>query len=55
MGKAIIYKGCEILHGRSKPSPGTVILIFCGWIISDGTKLSSAYDDGENKDFYLGD
>ncbi len=55
MGKAIIYKGCEILHGRSKPSPGTVILIFCGWVISDGTKLSSAYDDGENKDFYLGD
>ena len=52
IGNAVIYKGCEILHGRSKPSSGEVIQVFNHWVISDGAKLNSAYDDGKNKEFY---
>ena len=55
IGNAVIYKGCEILHGRSKPSSGEVIQVFSHWVISDGAKSNSAYDDGYNKDFYIGD
>ena len=56
IGNAVIYKGCEILHGRSKPSSGEVIQVFCHWVISDGAKLNSAFDNDElNKDFYIGD
>ena len=51
-GNGVIYKGCEMLHGRSKPSSGEVIQIFNHWVISDGTRLASVYDDGKNKDFY---
>ena len=53
IGNAVIYKGCEILHGRSKPSSGEVIQVFSHWVISDGAKSNSAYDDGKNKDFYI--
>ena len=51
-GNGIIYKGCEIKHERPKPSSGEVIQIFNHWVISDGTKSKSAYDDGMHKDFY---
>jgi len=55
IGNAVIYKGCEILHGRSKPSSGEVIQVFSHWVISDGAKLNSAFDNDElNKDFYVG-
>ena len=55
IGNAVIYKGCEILHGRFKPSSGEVIQVFSHWVISDGAKSNNAYDDGKNKDFYKGD
>ena len=56
IGNGVIYKGCEIPHGRSKPSSGEVIQVFCHWVISDGAKLNSAFDNDElNKDFYIGD
>ena len=55
IGNAVIYKGCEILHGRSKPSSGEVIQVFNHWVISGGVKSKSAYDDGKNKEFYKGD
>jgi len=54
IGNGVIYKGCEIEHGRSKPSSGEVIQVFNHWIISDGVKSNRAYDDGYNKDFYKG-
>ena len=52
IGNGVIYKGCEISHGRPKPSSGEVIQVFNHWVISDGAKSNSAYDDGNNKDFY---
>ena len=55
IGNGVIYKGCEIPHGRSKPSSGEVIQVFNHWIISDGVRLKCAYDDGKHKEFYLGD
>ena len=55
IGNAVIYKGCEISHGRSKPSSGEVIQAFAHWVISDGERSNSAYDDGKIKDFYKGD
>ena len=54
IGNGVIYKGCEILHGRSKPSSGEVIQVFCHWVISDGVKSKCAYDDGKHKEFYRG-
>ena len=55
IGNAVIYKGCEILHGRSKPSSGEVIQVFNNWVISDGAKSNRAYDNGKNRKFYKGD
>ena len=55
VGNGVIYKGCEIPHGRSKPSSGEVIQVFNHWVISDGAKSNRAYDDGRNIDFYKGD
>ena len=52
IGNAVIYKGCEILHGRSKPSSDEVIQVFNHWVVSDGVKSNSAYDNGRNKEFY---
>ena len=52
IGNGVIYKGCEISHGRAKPSSGEVIQVFSHWVISDGAKSNSAYDDGKNKEFY---
>ena len=52
IGNAVIYKGCEIPHGRSKPSSDEVIQVFSHWIILDGAKSNSAYDDGINENFY---
>ena len=54
IGNAVIYKGCEILHGRSKPSSGEVIQVFSHWVISDGAKSNIAYDHGRHKEFYKG-
>ena len=51
-GNGIIYKGCEVKHGRLRPSSGEVIQVFNHWVISDGTKSNSAYDDGNCEDFY---
>ena len=51
-GNGVIYKGCKVLHGRSKPSPGEVIQVFNHWIISDSKRSKSAYDDGKQKEFY---
>ena len=56
IGNAVIYKGCEILHGRIKPSSGEVVQVFNHWVISGGAKSNSAFDNDElNKDFYIGD
>ena len=55
IGNGVVYKGCEIPHSRSKPSSDDVIQVMNCWVISDGTRSSSAYDDGMNKDFYRGD
>ena len=56
IGNGVIYKGCEIPHGRSKSSSGEVIQVFSHWVISDGVKSNRAYDNNEkNKDFYIGD
>jgi hypothetical protein len=52
IGNGVIYKGCEIPHGRYKPSSGEVIQVFNHWVDLDGAKLNSAYDDGCNEDFY---
>ena len=54
VGNGVIYKGCEIPHGRPKPSSGEVIQVFSHWVISGGAKSDSAYDAGfgENKHFY---
>ena len=51
-GKGIIYRACEIEHGRSKPSSGEVIQVFNHWVISGGSKSKNAYDDGRFYDFY---
>ena len=59
IGNGVIYKGCEISHGRAKPSSGEVIQVFSHWVISDGAKSNSAYDNdcpyGNNEKFYKGD
>jgi len=55
IGNGVIYKGCEIPHGRSKPSSGEVIQVFSHWVISDGAKSNRAYDNGKNRKFYKGD
>ena len=52
IGNGVIYKGCEIPHGRPKPSSGDVIQVFNHWVISEGAKSNSAYDDGVNENFY---
>ena len=39
IGNGVIYKGCEIPHGRSKPSSGEVIQVFNHWVISGGGKI----------------
>jgi hypothetical protein len=54
IGNAVIYKGCEMLHGRSKPSSGEVIQAFGHWVISDGIKLNNAYNGGNTEEFYKG-
>ena len=53
IGNAVIYKGCEIIHGRPKPSSGEVIQVFNHWVISEGIKLKSAYDNKKNRGFYI--
>ena len=54
----VVYKVCEILHSRSKPSSDDVIQLMNCWVISDGTRSSSAYDldgpFGSHEDFYKG-
>ena len=55
IGNGVIYKGCEIPHGRSEPSSGEVIQVFNHWVISDGAKSNYAYDNGKNRKFYKGD
>ena len=52
IGNGVIYKGCEMSHGRLKPSSGEVIQVFNHWVISDGTRSNCAYDDGINKKYY---
>jgi hypothetical protein len=52
IGNGVIYKGCEMPHGRLKPSSGEVIQVFNHWVISDGIKSNCAYDDGKNKEYY---
>jgi len=52
IGNGIIYKGCEVKHGRSKPSSDDVIQVFNCWVISGGTRLASAYDCGRHREFY---
>ena len=55
IGNGVVYKGCEIPHSRSKPSSGEVIQVFNHWVISEGAKSKSAYDNDEkNKNFYKG-
>ena len=54
IGNGVIYKGCEIPHGRSEPSSGEVIQVFNHWVISDGEKSNYAYDSDKNKNFYKG-
>ncbi len=54
IGNGVIYKGCEMSHGRLKPSSGEVIQVFNNWVISDGTRSNYAYDNERNKDFYRG-
>ena len=58
IGNGVVYKGCEILHSRSKPSSDDVIQVMNCWVISDGTRSSSAYDldgpFGSHEDFYKG-
>ena len=56
IGNGVIYKGCETIHGRIKPSPDEVIQVMNCWVISGGVKSNSAFDNNEkNKDFYIGD
>jgi hypothetical protein len=52
IGNGVIYKGCEMSHGRLKPSSGEVIQVFNHWVISDGTRSNYAYDGGKNKEYY---
>ena len=51
-GNGIIYKGCEVKHGRRYPSSGEILQVFNHWVISDGTKSNSAYDNGAYEEFY---
>ena len=53
IGNGVIYKGCEMPHGRLKPSSGEVIQVFNHWVISDGTRSDYAYDGGKNKQYYI--
>ena len=53
IGNGVIYKGCEMPHGRLEPSSGEVIQVFNHWVISKGARSNSAYDDGKNKDYYI--
>jgi len=53
IGNGVIYKGCEMSHGRLKPSSGEVIQVFNHWVISDGTRSNCEYDDGKNKQYYI--
>ena len=55
IGKGVVYKGCEVSHGRLYPSPGEVIQVFNHWIDSDGEYSESAFDEGKYKDFYTGE
>ena len=52
IGNGVIYKGCEVRHGRSEPSSGEVIQVFNQWVISGGSKSKYAYDEGINENFY---
>ena len=55
-GNGVIYRGCEIEHGRLHPSSGEIIQVFNHWVISagsGGTRFKSAYDDDQTKDFYI--
>lgn len=38
VGNGIIYKGCEIEHGRLKPSSDEIIQVFNHWITLDNLK-----------------
>ena len=53
ISNGVIYKGCEIPHGRLKPSSGEVIQVFNHWVISSGERSNYAYDSGKNKDYYV--
>ena len=53
IGNGVIYKGCEIPHGRLEPSSAEVIQVFNHWVISYDKRSKYAYDDGKNKEFYL--
>ena len=55
IGNGVIYKGCEVPHGRPEPSSGEVIQVFNHWVISGGVKSEYAYRDTANgitEDFY---
>jgi hypothetical protein len=52
-GNGVIYRGCEVEHGRLHPSSDEVIQVFNHWVISEGAKSKSAYDGGMSKDFYI--
>jgi hypothetical protein len=53
-GNGVIYRGSEVKHGRLRPSSGEVIQVFNHWVVLDGTKSKSAYDEGKFKSFYMG-
>ena len=53
IGNGVIYKGCEIPHGRLEPSSDEVIQVFNHWVISYDKRSKYAYDDGKNREFYL--
>ena len=53
IGNGVIYKGCEIPHGRLEPSSNEVIQVFNHWVISYDKRSKYAYDDGKNREFYL--
>ena len=51
-GNGVIYRGCDTPHSRPTPCTGDVIQTFSHWVISGGTRLKSAYDNGKHFDFY---
>ena len=53
IGNGVIYKGCEMPHGRLEPSSDEVIQVFNHWVISDGIRSNYAYDEGKNKEYYI--